>query len=322
MYLRSWAAAEVITVRLVGTRVSVTTSVNKVGTRRHFYRRTRPDGSKSDDVEWSLAQPESKAAPLLREVEDRCPLSIDDKFALATFFAVQLMRGPQWLEWYERATRQFLDEEHEAGRLEAAGVEGGMTADDVHEALGHDLLSDTRRLTRMLEMGQKATSALGSMHWTLLQFPSPAIATSDQPVVVWPLGARSRQPAPNVIEDGLMPTLELRIPLSPKLALLLTWADLPDDQDSRIKANRQHAGSLNAFTVAQADRQWFHLPDKSPPVQSGQLLPLSPLFVPGYGRKAAEESLRRARAAEIVNAMIGQPLKRDLMQSFVFVTSR
>jgi hypothetical protein len=38
-------------------------------------------------------------------------------------------------------------------------------------------------------------------------------------------------------------------------------------------------------------------------------------------RQAAEGSRRREKAAKIVNAMIGQPLQRDRVQSIVFVTS-
>ena len=317
-YLKGWAEGRAIAARILDTGETVTTSVDKVGTRRHFYRRTRPDGTKTDDMESSLADAESKAAPLLREVDARWPLSVDDKFTLAAFFAIQLTRGPQWIEWYERATYRFLDDEHRAGRLEAAAAEGGMSTDDVHQTLAQDFLGDTERLSRMLIQGQKATSALGSMHWTLLEFQAPIVATSDQPIVMWPLEARSRPPGPNELDGGLMMTLEFRIPLSSTLALLLTWADLRDNEPHRVRGRRQHAANLNAFTVAQADRQWFHLPGTSPPTASGQLLPVSPELVAGYDRRVPETSLRRSKAGEVVNSLIGQPAAPT--QTIVYVT--
>jgi Protein of unknown function (DUF4238) len=317
-YLKGWAHGRTITARILDTGVTITTSVDKVGTRRHFYRRALPDGTKTDDVESSLAEAESRAAPLLREVDERWPLSVDDKFTLAAFFAVQLTRGPQWIEWYERATYRFLDDEYEAGHLEAAAAEGGMSTDDVHQALAQDFLGDTERLSRMLTQAQKTTSALGSMHWTLLEFDTPIVATSDQPVAMWPLESRSRPPEPNELDGGLMMTLEFRIPLSPTRALLLTWADLQDHDPHRVRGRRQHAGNLNAFTVAQADRQWFHAPGKSPPIASGRLLPLSPELVRGYDRRAAQTSLRRSKAGEVVSSLIGQPAAPS--QTIVYVT--
>jgi hypothetical protein len=46
----------------------------------------------------------------------------------------------------------------------------------------------------------------------------------------------------------------------------MTWSDLPDDENVRLRGTRDHAANLNAFTVASADRQWVYRPGTSPPI--------------------------------------------------------
>jgi hypothetical protein len=105
-----------------------------------------------------------------------------------------------------------------------------------------------------------------------------------------------------------MECIEIRLPLSPKHAVLMTWADKADDVDTRCRGTRAHAGNFNAFTVAAADRQWFHQPGPTPPRASGRLLPLSTHLLTGYTPLAAATSQRRERAAAIVNQKLGRDL--------------
>jgi hypothetical protein len=44
----------------------------------------------------------------------------------------------------------------------------------------------------MLELVPKVATLLGHMHWTLLRFGRDRLATSDCPVVPWPLADRAR----------------------------------------------------------------------------------------------------------------------------------
>jgi hypothetical protein len=87
-----------------------------------------------------------------------------------------------------------------------------------------------------------------------------------------------------------------------------TWTDTPDDERTRVRATRDHARNLNAFTVANADRQWFHLPDTSPPVGSGSFLPLSAQLLHGYTPEAAARSQRRAATSAEIQPKIGRDL--------------
>lgn len=47
--------------------------------------------------------------------------------------------------------------------------------------------SEDFRVQVLLDQIVKAASVLGSTHWTLLEFPTALLATSDQPVTIAPL---------------------------------------------------------------------------------------------------------------------------------------
>jgi len=294
-YLRNFADDDQIGLRLVGEAASTTVSIDDAGVRRRYYRRTRQDGTPIDDIEWSLSHIEGAVVPLLREVEDRWPLTHRDKGTLAEFFGVQLVRGPRWMAWWkDRTTNWVADQpdQSDADELEAA------------------LLGDTNRLTQMLSVATKVGTALGSMHWALLTFRADLLASSDHPVVAWPLSyERALEPSAVGWHEGLLNILEARVALSPRLALLMTWVDDPDPQAPIVAGARQHAQNLNAFTVKNAERQWFHKPGTSPPRGSGKLLPLGPQVFARYSPEAALQSRRRAKASELINAAVGSDLE-------------
>jgi hypothetical protein len=171
---------------------------------------------------------------------------------------------------------------------------------------------DTSRLTRMISLGIKVTAVLASMHWTRIDFARPWLATSDQPVVPWPISAGARQPQPISMDAGVLETLEVRVPVSPDRAILMTWVDERDRDRSLTLGIRDQAANLNAFTIAQADRAWFHLPDVSVPTAAGRLVPLSRQLFPGYGAATAATSRRRTATWANVQPMIGKdPMNRD-----------
>jgi Protein of unknown function (DUF4238) len=304
-YLLSWAVAGKIGVRQVHEQRRLVLSVENVGTRRRFYRRKRPDGSEIDDVEWSLGEGEKAAAPVLRALDHNWPLVRDHKAALAELFAVQLLRGTRWKADYEELTRRFLERYPDDPK----------TPPQLREREEAAFLSDSHRLIQMLSTTRKLATALGSMHWTLLEFGAPLVATSDHPVVLWP-AIDSRMPEPTSIRFGVFECGEVRLPLSPTRAVLMTWTDTPDDERTRVQCTRDHAANLNAFTVASADRQWFHLPDTSPPVASGKLLPLAPVLIPSYGREWITGSMRKAAVEADVKAKVDSQIDEDEITYF------
>jgi len=299
-YLLNWAVDGKVGVEQVEDGQRAVRSVKKVATRRRFYRRTRRDGSHIDDVEWTLSEVENASAPLLRSFDERWPPPTADKLQLATLFALQHLRTPRWKNNYERRTQGFLEEYDRENPTTLSPEE--------LEAHNSELTSSTHRLVMMISTGATTAGIFASMHWTLIEFQSPLIATSDHPVVLWP-GWESRSPhASEVTQIGLLECIEIRIPLSPTRSLLMTWTDIPDDEHGRVRGTRDHASNLNAFTVASAERQWFYRPGTSPPRASGSLRPLSPELVPGYSALAAAQSDRRERVSAIANQKIGRDL--------------
>jgi len=98
-------------------------------------------------------------------------------------------------------------------------------------------------------------------------------------------------------------TLEIRFPATSHHALLLTWLDLPDEDAPRVAGSKQDAANLNAFTIAEAERQWVHHPGVSVPRTSGQLLAISPDRARGYDSTIARASRRRNETDRRVNSL-------------------
>src|SRR5207248_1144507 len=128
-----------------------------------------------------------------RAVAERWPLSMPDKALLAEFIGTQMVRGPRWRAWHRAFNDDYFDEVRSSGEFEGLQPEGVS----YEEALAEQkriLDSDTASLTKMLALSRKTTQVLGSMHCTLVEFGRSWLASSDHPVIVWPLGVRSRQP--------------------------------------------------------------------------------------------------------------------------------
>ena len=109
------------------------------------------------------------------------------------------------------------------------------------------------------------------MRWHLLDFGSSVLAVSDQPVVTWAADVGLSRPftAPRL---GPLGAVEVRVPLSDRMAILMTWQDVPDTGIT-VPADRRFAAEFNAFVVAQADRQWMHRTGSEPDVAPGQFGP-------------------------------------------------
>ena len=89
----------------------------------------------------------------------------------------------------------------------------------------------------------------------------------------------------------------------------MTWLEANDAPEIRLRGTRQQASSLNAFTIANADREWFYVPGTNPPIGSGSLLPLSPTSLKGYGVEAVERSQRRFKVAEWLESTKNRTLR-------------
>jgi hypothetical protein len=293
VYQRNFAIGDRITLH-VDNKPGVPAAIQNTATRGPFYRRTRPDGSEIDDVEASLSYIEAAVSPVFDDLLAAAPMTRERKQVLAQIFGIQLVRGPAFVERRSDVIDGLvsgLDATHFTRSL-LREVAGDLAV--ARERVRDAYLSKTQQVITMLTTSFKLASVIGSMRWHLLQFVDPIVAYSDHPVVVWPMAEATATPFPKP-ELAPMAAIEVRAPISPHLALLMTWVDEPDDHQP-VAATPQHAAELNAFTISQAERQWMHQPGTVPPVATGTLTPLSREFETSYTVATVEASLRRQAA--------------------------
>lgn len=294
-YQRNFAVEGRVAVHPEGKEDCFKLAVENAGTRGPFYRRQRNDGTDIDDVEASLSALEDRCAPVLAAVAAGAPLDEDAKGGLAQFFAMQMMRGPMFFSIAKESAEGVIEREvtPETVKPEAwRRYNGDIDAirQDARDAFWMQRFQD------MIGRGQKTSSVIGCMRWRLLRVSKPIVAYSDQPVVLWPLGllvVDTRPPQPRL---GPLSALEIRVPLSPHLIVLMTWDDL-SDVPQPIDVTPAFASETNALVVAQADKQWMHHPDGEPPIADHLLRPISEALDPGYGHRVTQNSQRWARAS-------------------------
>jgi hypothetical protein len=325
-YLLNFAVDGQVCLNIDGRQLRHPVSIDDAPVRGPFYRRHRRDGTPIDDVEWSLSELEGAVAPIIQDVRGNWPPQLDTvKAPLAEFFAFQFIRGPRWKEWHEKKTREFIEQV----RLNPEPVfERGlwipMSPGRIDE-LEVRLLSETTWLTRMMALSNRILSVFASMTWHLVEFDEPVLAISDHPVVSWSLDGRRRLPEPHQHDLGVLNFLEVRAPISPTIALLMTWAEPPDTPKPMI-GGPELAANLNAFSIANAERQWMSMPGSTVAMADGPFDPISTALLPGYGAAQAESSPIRKRVSESVERKIGTELHEQVdengRQSAEIVTLR
>jgi hypothetical protein len=317
VYLRQFADSDRrIETTLVPSGKVVRPSIRDAGVRGGgFYKRERPSGERCDDVETvSIASIEADAGPLLGDLKAAWPLSGDNKVKLAMFAGLQLLRGPRWFAWHRSFTEAAYADYRKRGEFEPKPGQEDATEEEIYQANVTHMLSSTQALMKMLHLTAKAASSLGSMNWALVEFARPLLATCDHPVVAWPASDLGRTPAPvRPSSVGLVNFLEVRLPISPWLGLIMTWRNQPDVPEP-LRGRKPHARNFNAFTIAEADEQWFCLPDSKPPIGTGRLLPLAPQLVDrGYGSIAAARAGIRRQIEADLQGQVGNPtLKTEI----------
>lgn len=307
--LRYWERDGLVALRLSERPDPQLVSVRDAAVRKRFYWVTLPDGTRVDDVENILGTVEGPALGVMEQLDELWPLDGGQKVEIAKLFALQLLRVPAWMDWHDAQTEKNFAERAEQDFFSKGGVLlPPATVRRQAEAAYRDVTSDRFRLQRMLALTPKVASLFACMHWVLLEFDEPVLATSDQPVIVWPLNDPLR--SPGLAEpEGLVESLEVRVPLSPHKALIMNWHE-PETVDLRVAGTHDQAARLNAFTIAAADSQWFHQPGVEIEQKGGKQGPVS-LTIPGldYEITMARGSTRRAE----LNTWMQQHLGSDDM---------
>jgi hypothetical protein len=274
-----------------------------------------PSGTLAVAAEETLRGTEDRATSVLKNIASRWPLSRDDRAEVAQFIAIHAVRTPAWRSEYDRISLEAIGEEL---RRRRRGPEVERQA--VTEFIGHRL-----RVETLIKQIPRVASVFMSMHWSLVHFSEPLIASSDQPVVCVPrLEPWQRLPIEAMPRTGFLETAEVRFPVDPWHVLLLSWTPQPDLADA-VAGQFRHAADMNRSSRAQADRQWFHRPGGRPPLLAPPSLdrscqPISYDLVPGYSLQTARESRRRSEADAIMKALIASQAT-DVMR-FVAVTPK
>ena len=316
-YQRNFAVDEKVAVHVPGRTHHVELRIENAGTRSRFYRRPRPNGTELDDIEATLAYVESKSAATLAKVGAGESLAEAHNEVLTQFLAVQMLRGPAFFAQQHENVERFVpktltEADVKPAMLHQTGGDMQLARQKVVELFRHP----TQQLMRMTTVSLKIAAVLGSMRWQLLQFDDPLVAYSDQPVVVWPLGTDVFSAPPAEPRFGPLEALEVQVPLSPHLVLLMTWVDQPDLQEP-VDAPAPYAAETNALVIAQADKQWMHRLGAEPPIADGRVRPLSRAFETDYTADTVRASRRRAMTAKYLDRVRGRQFINDIQVATV-----
>jgi hypothetical protein len=250
------------------------------------------------------------ASSLSREAEKRFPLSREDRSVIAEFAASQHVRSPKWAEQNRRNHEALMAHIDAEGLPRFDPIVNEVIKPGLKRSAAQ-LGTDTAQLATMQRWIYVTKTVFYAMHWTLIRFAQPVLITSDHPVVLWPATEEPRPPM-NGTGVRLLDTLEARYPLTSQLCLLMTWRDEPDAPEI-LNGNREKSKNINGFTRAQAEDEWFYLPEATPPMPDNhsRLLPLSMQLYPDYGMGQVTSSRRREAAENAARKVQREPLKKN-----------
>ncbi len=293
VYQRPFAVNDQVAVHVDGRSSCVLMPTARAGTRSRYYRRWRPNGEPSDDIEASLSVIEDAVREPLSDLIAGEPLTTERKRSVAQLLGLQILRGPAFFEHRRQLivpTLTTLDAKH-FGPAGLASVGGDI--EKARQKTIDAFLDPTMRFMTMLTTSIKVATVIAHMRWHVVRFDGPVLAYSDHPVVLWPMDVATSGPFER---QGLGPAsaLEIRVPIAPDVAIVMNWIDRSDQ--TGVILPPAAASELNAFTVSQADRQWMHQPGSEPELDARTTSPISRLIDPTYDRTSVVRSERRARA--------------------------
>jgi hypothetical protein len=302
-YLQGWSDADSGQLARVHAAASLGSSElkkpRKVGRRRRFF---GDDPLICKEAEQRFNVFEDKGVVALKQLGESWPPGQEARIDIGCLVAVHMVRTPAFLEMTAVLSEAQFDRKK-------ASYEQTMSADQIDEMLAH-FRSSRFRVEYLLDLVPKQASLLASMHWTLLEFPEPLLATSDQPVSVVPfLDEGATIDVAAAPQTGFLDAEEIRFPISPQRALLLTWIE-GFDEEAVVSAEDHVATELNRAVIAQADREWFHHPARRAtrlnPMDLGDRLcrPVARLLDPRYGTPYARNSPRRRQTKRLIEEMI------------------
>lgn len=232
-----------------------------VGVRKRFYTLRLADGRGTNQVENSLGVLENAVQEAFSAIDQGAlPLQTATKAVLAEFIGTQMARGVAYREMRKEHAQQNESSLRERVRsifIEHAPPERLAEADDYARRYDLSRLSaPNAQIQASLGTGQILANTLVNMRWTVVRFDKPMLLSSDQPIVCW-RGQHQASPW------GPWVATEIRVPLSPTLALLTSWDDNPD---AAVATNGSllNALSMNHYTRRQAVDWVYWQPGSNP----------------------------------------------------------
>lgn len=319
-WLAKWADRnQRVLTQLIREEKEAPVAVSDAATRGPFYRRTRPDGTPIDDVEASLAKLESATADPFARVGTDWPISETDREALTELFAFQLVRGPRWKQWHnEFADKEIARRREDPVMPRPSGLLLPITAKTLN-SVEDEIKSDTFRLRKMLALAPKLMTLLSAMTWEVVDFVEDTLVLGDHPVVEWPFGDEPRS-AQLFTGHGISNVLEIRIPVTPRRLLVMSWQDEPDG--GQYQGTVGAAANANTFSIAHSERQWFK--PAGVPVAVDTRTRFDALvrqLHPRYATSVAEASHARSQVQAILGETLGKELENG-KTTLVRVTRR
>lgn len=303
-YLKSWTGetGRLARVPLEAPGKSELKRPRRAGFRRRFF--SDPKVARAAERRFSVYESEGIAG--LERLSQSWPPTDQDRLDIAKLVAVHMVRNPAFVEATMSASGTAISENLDEYREQ-------LTEGQTQELIAH-LTGEVFRIDHMFDLVPKHASLIASMHWTLLEFPVPLLATSDQPVTVVPLladGATARVLA--MPPTGFVMTEEIRFALDPRHALVFTWVN-DIDAERPVLADDDFAAELNRSVIAQADREWFHHPDRratrlkrdDPNVEVCSSI--GHQLIPEYSSSYAVESPRRLHTIKLINRMVEEQI--------------
>jgi hypothetical protein len=270
-----------------------------VGHRRFFENREI-----AETMENRLSVIEGAGLEVLQEIDALWPLEsdarFDQRFKLARLVAVHMVRNPDFHLRTAKATAVSISQRLPEYNLDTGGQK---------ELLRH-ITSEPFIVGHMMSMIRKNASLIASAHWTLVEFDTRLLATSDQPVTIMPILPEGiTAPVATQPATGLLNCEEIRFPIDPNRLLLFTWANSLDTP-APLPGSDDIAADLNRATIGQAEQEWFHHPERRPTRlhRSGvfaveECAPIGRRLLPDYGSAPALQSPRRREAERCIERM-------------------
>lgn len=276
-YLNGWAVeGEVRAVRPGRHRTSRPARPSSVGYRNKFWSKT--DSAIQEAAEKACSELETRFPKMLEKIRTSWPLGARDREPLAEFISLHAIRTPAWKERHEQLRAAAL-----------ADMEREWTAPAPFEQAAAAFRSDGERLKAFERHLHLATAIVANMHWALISWRDPVLATSDHPVSLFPMSTPGiLQPYEKFPSAGLDRILEIRFPLTSWELLVCSWLDGPD-LDLGPVGNDKTAINANESTIGRAEHEWFFRPDGYPrltPVIERRRRPSTPISFDRLGADA------------------------------------